>query len=219
MFPSPRRKPSKLKKKIPQSKRAAAFLSDSHPRLKELIEKVGPPKLTYNTENSVFQALASAITHQQLHGRAAETILGRFVALFDGPFPEPAEVVKAKVELLMTCGLSRAKASAILDLAAKVLDGTVPTRAESETMESDVLIERITQVKGVGRWTVEMFLIFTLGRPDIFPVHDFGVRKGFAVVFKKRKFPTPKDLEKHGKKWSPHRSTLAWYLWRAADMK
>jgi DNA-3-methyladenine glycosylase II len=201
-----------------RAREAAEFLSGSHPRLRTLIRKVGPPALFYEPSRTVFQALAIAITHQQLHGRAAETILGRFQALYPEPFPLPEAVVKTELEKLLACGLSRAKAGAILDLAARVLDGTVPTREAARAMSNEELIERITVVKGIGRWTVEMFLIFTLGRPDILPIHDFGVRKGYAVAFGKRKHPTPKQLERLGASYSPHRSVLAWYLWQAADL-
>ena len=207
------------RKRVPKSREGANFLSSCDPKLQALIKKVGPPGLFFEPSRSVFQSLVSAITHQQLHGRAAETIFGRFVALFPGPFPSPKAVVKAEPSSLLSCGLSRAKAGAIQDLAAKVLDGTVPDREEALAMTNDELIAAITKVKGIGRWTVEMFLIFTLGRPDVFPVHDFGIRKGFARVYRKRRFPTPEELEKLGARFSPHRSTLAWYLWQAADIK
>jgi 3-methyladenine DNA glycosylase/8-oxoguanine DNA glycosylase len=186
--------------------------------MKALIRKIGAPGLFCEPGRSVFQALATAITHQQLHGKAAETILGRFCAIYSSPFPEPQEVLRTKLELLLSSGLSRAKARAILDLAEKVLDGTVPDRESAASMSNEELIEAITKVKGIGRWTVEMFLIFTLGRPDVLPVHDYGVRKGFARVYGKRKLPTPKQLEKLGERFSPHRSVLAWYLWRAAEL-
>jgi DNA-3-methyladenine glycosylase II len=204
---------------LPKTRASAKRLAEAHPRLKAHIESVGPSKLYFDPASSVFQALTSAITHQQLHGRAAKTILARFVALFPAPFPEPRAVVEAEFDALLSCGLSRAKANAIRDLAAKVLDGTVPTRKAARAMSNEKLIEQITKVKGIGRWTVEIFLIFNLGRPDILPVQDFGVRKGWAVLFRKRRFPTPKELSKLGVKFSPHRSTLAWYLWRAADLK
>ncbi|MGZ3686124.1 MAG: DNA-3-methyladenine glycosylase family protein [Bdellovibrionota bacterium] len=212
-------KKNSSRKRLPRSRKAAEFLSSSCPKLKAHIKKVGPPEVFYEPSRSVFQALVTAITHQQLHGKAAETILGRFAALFPGPFPTPKAVLKAELASLHSCGLSRAKAAAIVDLAMKVQNGTVPTREMALGMSNDELIESITQVKGIGRWTVEMFLIFTLGRPDIFPVHDFGVRKGYAVLYRKRKFPSPKELEKLGERFSPHRSTLAWYLWRAADLR
>jgi DNA-3-methyladenine glycosylase II len=210
---------AKKQRLLPKTRASAKRLAEAHPLLKAHIENVGPSKLYFDPESSVFQALTSAITHQQLHGRAAQTILARFVALFPTPFPEPRAVVEADLEALLSCGLSRAKANAIRDLAAKVLDGTVPSRKAAHLMSNEQLVEQITKVKGIGRWTVEIFLIFNLGRPDVFPVHDFGVRKGWAALFRKRRFPTPKELERLAAKFSPHRSTLAWYLWRAADLK
>jgi DNA-3-methyladenine glycosylase II len=201
-----------------RSREAARFLAASDGKLRALVKKVGAPGLYFDPTRTVFEALATAITHQQLHGRAAETILGRFVALYPSGSPEPSRVKDTDLARLLGCGLSRAKAGAILDLAEKVLDGTVPTREAAAKMSNEELIEVITEVKGVGRWTVEMFLIFTLGRPDVLPVHDFGVRKGYARAFGKRKFPTPKQLEKLGARFSPHRSVLAWYLWRASEL-
>ena len=206
------------RRRMPKSRAAAEALADLDPKLKALIRQVGPPALFCEPGRSVFQALAHAITHQQLHGRAAETILARFCALFPEPFPEPRLVLEIEHSLLLSCGLSRAKAGAIRDLAEKVLDGTVPSREVAAGMSNEELIESITRVKGIGRWTVEMFLIFTLSRPDILPIHDYGVRKGYAVAFGKRKMPTPKQLEKLGKRFSPHRSVLAWYLWRATEL-
>jgi DNA-3-methyladenine glycosylase II len=203
---------------LPKTRASAIRLAEAHPRLKALIDTVGPSKLYYDPESSVFQALTSAITHQQLHGSAARTIFARFVALFPPPFPEPRAVAEAELDSLLGVGLSRSKANAIKDLAAKILDGTVPGREAARRMSNEELVDQITKVKGIGRWTVEIFLIFNLGRPDIFPVHDFGVRKGWALLFRKRRLPTPEELEKQSAKFSPHRSTLAWYLWRAADL-
>lgn len=215
------KKKDEKKKKFPQSKKAMEHLASSGPHFKFLIEKVGSPKLFYSHERGVFEAFASSITYQQLHGKAAATILQRFVTLHskDGSFPHPELVLKSSLEQLMTCGLSRAKATAILDLAQKVSEGIVPEREQTESMSNEELIAAFTQVRGIGRWTVEMFLIFTLGRTDVFPSLDFAVRKGYVKTFKKRKDPSPKELDKISAKWAPYRSIAAWYFWRAMDGK
>lgn len=210
-----------MQKKFAQCREAALFLSKSDPKLKSLVKKVGSPEaLRYHAKRDVFEALATAIVYQQLHAKAAETILNRFLELFpqrDG-FPAPETILKHDVESLMKCGLSRAKARGILDLSQKSWEGKIPGRKEAAKLSNEELIERLTEVRGIGRWTVEMFLIFTLGRPDILPVHDFGVRKGYMLAFGKRKMPSPRDLEKLGLRWSPHRTVLSWYLWRATDL-
>jgi DNA-3-methyladenine glycosylase II len=165
-----------------------------------------------------FQSLVHAIIHQQLSGAAAGTILKRFHGLFRGDiFPTPARVMWLNVERLRTAGLSRPKAGYIRDLAQKSIDGVVPTLEECDRLTDAELLERLTSIKGVGRWTVEMLLISNLGRPDVLPVHDLGVRRGFQVAYRKRKPSTPEQLDKYGMRWSPHRSTAAWYLWQAAD--
>lgn len=211
---------AKTSKPHPQRLRAMKFLAQSHPHLNSLIKKVGPPTLSFDTRREVFEALASAIIGQQLHGKAAETIRRRFIALHSnaGKFPPSAWVLKTPHEVLMTAGLSNAKAIAIRDLAEKIQSGLVPNRRKAESMSDQELIDSLTQVKGIGRWTVEMFLIFTLGRPDVWPVHDFAVRKGYVSVFRKRKAPTPKELDQLGEQWRPYRSMLAWYMWRATEL-
>ncbi len=209
-----------MKKKISGLGRATSHLGSCDPSLKALIERVGKPEVTYHARREVFEALATAIVYQQLHGKAAETILNRFLALHPRRigFPEPRAILKHSVEKMMSCGLSRAKASAIQDLSRKMLEGKIPNRREAAKLSNEELIEALTQVKGIGQWTVEMFLMFTLGRPDILPVHDFGVRKGYMLAFGKRKMPTPKQLEKIGQQWSPHRTAASWYFWRATDL-
>jgi DNA-3-methyladenine glycosylase II len=159
-----------------------------------------------------------AIAHQQLHGRAAQAILARFEALYpsDG-FPSP-ELVLASPEIeLRACGLSGAKTAAMRAICAAALDGTVPTRRASARLADEELIERLSSIRGVGRWTVEMLLIFTLGRPDVLPVDDFGVRDGYRLLQGLDVQPKPKALAEIGLAWAPFRSTAAWYLWRASD--
>jgi len=167
---------------------------------------------------SPYEALTRAIAHQQLNGRAAQTILTRFVALFgNGRFPTPAAVLATHPARLRRAGFSRAKVRAIKDVARHALAGTVPTRRAAAPLGDEALIERLVAIRGVGRWTVEMLLIFTLGRLDVLPVDDFGVREGYRKAYGKRARPTPKALRKLGEPWKPYRSVAAWYLWRAAS--
>ena len=186
--------------------------------LARLIKKVGPCTLKPKRRQP-FQALVTAVTHQQLNGTAAMTILKRVIAIYPGKhFPTPADVLATPDERLRAAGLSRAKTAAIKDLADKTLSGVVPTLRAVSKMSDAELIERITSVRGVGPWTVEMLLMFTLGRPDVLPATDFGVRKGFAVTYGLAELPKPKDLLAHGELWRPHRTTAAWYLWRALEL-
>jgi DNA-3-methyladenine glycosylase II len=171
---------------------------------------------------SPYEALVRSIAHQQLHGRAAEAILRRFVALFEtmdpaANFPEPAHVLAAEEAALRGCGFSGSKIAAIRDICAKTLDGTVPNRRAAGRLSDGALIERLTTIRGVGRWTVEMVLISTLGRPDVLPVDDFGVREGYRILYGLEAQPKPRELATIGEAWAPWRSVAAWYLWRAAD--
>jgi DNA-3-methyladenine glycosylase II len=187
-------------------------------RFAALIARVGRPRLDIQRQRSPYEALVRAIAHQQLHGRAAEAILGRFAALFPGgTFPEPATVMATADTALRGCGFSAGKILAIRDICAKALDGTVPSRRQSHRLSDEALIERLTSIRGVGRWTVEMLLIFTLGRPDVLPVDDFGVREGYRVLFGLDAQPKPKTLGEIGLAWAPHRSLATWYLYRAAE--
>jgi DNA-3-methyladenine glycosylase II len=186
------------------------------PVMRRLIRRHGPCGLECRRW-SPYEALTRAIAHQQLNGRAAQTILTRFVALFgDGRFPSPAEVVATHPARLRSAGFSRAKVRAIKDIARHALAGTVPTRRAAARLDDEAIIERLLPIRGVGRWTVEMLLIFTLGRHDVLPVDDFGVREGYRRAHGTRAQPTPKALRKLGERWKPYRSVAAWYLWRAA---
>ena len=165
-----------------------------------------------------FDALAESIAYQQLSGKAAATIFGRVRALYPGrKWLDPEQLLATPDETLRAAGLSRAKTAALKDLAAKTIDGTVPSGRALIRMSDDEIIARLITVRGIGRWTVEMLLLFDLGRPDVWPVDDYGVRKGFAKTFGRRKLPTPKQLMKFGDKWRPYRSVAAWYFWRALD--
>jgi DNA-3-methyladenine glycosylase II len=183
-----------------------------------LIRRVGPPRLGIQRRRSPYEALMRAIAHQQLHGRAALAILARFEALYpSGTFPPPDLVLASSETELRACGFSGAKIAAMRAICAATLDGTVPTRRGSARMSDEALIERLISIRGVGRWTVEMLLIFTLGRPDVLPVDDFGVRDGYRVLYALDVAPKPKALAEIGLAWAPYRSIAAWYLWRASD--
>ncbi len=187
--------------------------------LARVIKQVGPCPLAPRRAVPPFQALVKSVTYQQLNGRAAETIFRRMLALFPGKkFPAPEDIVAAPEEKLRSAGLSRAKTAAIKDIAAKTLEGVVPPRRVIAKMSDAEIIERLTTIRGVGPWTVEMLLMFTLGRPDVLPATDYGVRTGFARVYGLKELPSPKELLAHGERWKPHRSIAAWYLWRALEI-
>jgi len=196
---------------------AVAHLAAADPAFATLIARIGPctaePK-----PREPYEALVRAIAHQQLHGRAAEAILARMIALHSGvPFPQPAHLVAIADETLRACGFSGSKIAAIRDICARTLDGTVPTRRDADLLSDDELIRRLITIRGVGRWTVEMVLISTLGRPDVLPVDDFGVREGWRIIKQLPAQPRPRELAAIGEAWAPWRSTAAWYLWRASD--
>ncbi len=183
-----------------------------------LCGRIGACRITVARDREPYEALVRAISHQQLHGRAAEAILGRFIALYPGvPFPPPELVLATEEAALRGCGFSGGKVAAIRDIARHAATGAVPTRRAAARLDDATLIERLVAIRGVGRWTVEMLLIFTLGRPDVLPVDDFGVREGFRILHGLDAQPKPRALGEHGAVWAPYRSTAAWYLWRAAD--
>ena len=211
---------------------ALEHLSRVDRKLARIIARSGECRLQQETTQSIFEALLESIIYQQLNGKVAATITQRVKALFPenrkrirtrrglvDAFPSPEQILAAPEELLRSAGLSRAKMLAIRDLAAKTLDGTVPTVKQAHRMSDDELIERIDTVRGIGRWTVEMLLLFRLGRPDVLAVDDYGVRKGFAKMHKLAELPKPKELLAYGERWRPYRSVACWYLWRAAEMK
>ena len=196
---------------------AHRHLTASDARLAALIAKSRRYNIKPGRMVKPFDSLAESIAYQQLSGKAAATIWGRVRALYPGKYLDPETVLATPDEKLRGAGLSRSKVLALKDLAAKTIDGTVPTARALTKMTDEQIIERLVSVRGIGRWTVEMLLLFDLGRGDVWPVHDYGVRKGFAKVFGKRKLPTPKQLMKLGEKWRPYRSAAAWYFWRALD--
>jgi len=184
----------------------------------ELIARSRRYSITPAVSIRPFDALAESIAYQQLSGKAAATIFGRVRALYPKrKWLDPEQLLATPDETLRAAGLSRAKTAALNDLAAKTIDGTVPSGRALIRMTDDEIVTRLTTVRGIGRWTVEMLLLFDLGRRDVWPVDDYGVRKGFAKTFRRRTLPTPKQLMKFGEKWRPYRSMAAWYFWRALD--
>jgi len=170
---------------------------------------------------SIFIALAEAIVYQQLHAKAAASIFARLRALYPRAHEAPtaAQILKTSDAKLRGAGLSQSKLLSLRDLARRDAAGEIPHLAEINRLDNEAIIEKLTQVRGIGRWTVEMLLIFRLGRPDVLPLDDFGVRKGFGFAFKKnRGMPTKDEMEKRGRRWQPYRSVASWYLWRAADI-
>lgn len=195
--------------------RAIRQLRGNDRRLAALIDRVRPFELDLRPTQTTFHALAESIVYQQLSGRAAATIFGRLEAACVSLSPE--RLLKRRDATLRACGLSGAKLAALKDLAQKTLDGTVPDVADLHALDDDTIVERLTRVRGIGRWTVEMLLIFRLGRPDVLPIDDYGVRKGFAVAYRKKELPKPKELAAFGERWRPFRTVASWYLWRALD--
>jgi DNA-3-methyladenine glycosylase II len=207
-------------------------LTAADPKLGKLIAHAGPFTMKLASTQSPFEALAESIIYQQLHGKAAATIHRRLLESFHpicgvGAHPSPQHLLDCPNEQLRAAGLSHNKALALRDLAAKTIDGTVPTLARIRRMSDEAIIEHLTQVRGIGRWTVEMMLIFRLGRPNVLPVSDYGVRKGFALTFGKLKpsdkvipldLPKPDVMQRRAKKWQPWCSIATWYLWRACDL-
>ena len=198
---------------------ACRHLAQADPRLAELIARVGEFGLRPRITHSLFVSLLRSIVYQQLSGKAASTILKRVIRL-TAPrrFPTPRDLLELPAERLRQAGLSAAKTAAVRDLAARTLDGTVPPLASIRRMEDEEIIERLTLVRGIGRWTVEMLLIFRLGRPDVLPLDDLGVRKGFARVFRNGKLPEPGSMRRRAEAWRPYRSVATWYLYRALEL-
>ncbi len=196
--------------------KAVRHLASAQPELAALIGRIGPCTAIVEPREP-YEALVRAIAHQQLHGNAARAILRRLGEHHGEHFPDPATLAATSDEHLRACGFSGSKVAAIRDICAKTLDGTVPTAAAAAKLDDEALITRLSAIRGVGRWTVEMLLISTLGRPDVLPVDDFGVREGWRLLTAAAAQLRPKALAEVGAAWAPYRSTAAWYLWRASD--
>jgi methylated-DNA-[protein]-cysteine S-methyltransferase len=199
---------------------AVEHVRASDAALARIIDTVGPFRMELKKTPSIFVALAEAIVYQQLTGKAAATIFARVCALFPHAHegPAAAQILRTSDEKLRAAGLSRPKVLALRDLARRAKDGEIPALADVQRMEDAAIIERLTEVRGIGQWTVEMLLIFRLGRPDVLPADDYGIRKGFAIAFKKRELPARQDIEKRGARWKPYRTVASWYLWRAVEL-
>lgn len=201
------------------SNEAIEYLQSADDALGRVIARVGAFEMHRRSFNTPFHALFSAIVSQQLSGKAARSIYLRTRALFPhGRVTAPA-VLNTEPEALRGAGLSRAKVAAVHDLACKYSDGTIPNARSMKSLSDEEIIERLVLVRGVGRWTVEMLLMFYLGRPDVLPVGDLGIRKGFQIVYSRRSLPTEKQLQKYGERWRPYRSVASWYLWRATELE
>jgi len=201
---------------------ALRHLRAADPALGRHIDRVGAFALQLRGTAEPFMTLAEAIVYQQLSGKAAATIFGRLTALYPDGGLAPERILSTGDETLRGVGLSRAKAASLRDLATRTAAGTVPSLAKLRAMEDDAIIEALTEIRGIGRWTVEMLLMFRLGRPDVLPLSDYGIRKGFARVFRRRgaaddALPSPADVARRGERWRPYRSVASWYLWRALD--
>lgn len=198
---------------------ATTALARSDKRLARLIERAGPFTLQPEKMQSPFQALLRAIVYQQLSGKAAATIFGRVKALYPGRNGlHPAAILETPDEALRAAGMSRAKVAGVKDLAAKTLDGTVPSLARLRRMDDAEIVSRLVSVRGIGVWTVEMLLMFRLGRPDVLPVSDLGVRRGFMLTYKTPEMPAARQMTEHAERWRPYRSVASWYLWRAVEL-
>ncbi|HXL23709.1 MAG TPA: DNA-3-methyladenine glycosylase 2 family protein [Candidatus Dormibacteraeota bacterium] len=195
---------------------ACKHLAECDPALKGLIEETEQFQLDEILAENPYEALLESIAYQSISGKAAATIFARVKALSaSGGIPTPQEMLKLRKSALRKAGLSGAKVLAMKDLAHKTIDGVVPTLEQAEKMSDEELIERLVSVRGIGAWTVEMFLIFRLGRPDVLPIHDLAVKKGWSVAYGKKHMPKPKELLAFGERWRPYRTVASWYMWRA----
>jgi DNA-3-methyladenine glycosylase II len=198
---------------------AIAHITKGDPRLAALIEKCNEFRLNIDEEQTPYESLLRAIAYQSIAGKAAAVIFGRIKALgTNGRCPTPEELLRVPAQTLREAGLSAAKIAAVRDLAQKTIEGVVPAMEDARKMSDQELVERLISVRGIGAWTVEMFLIFRLGRPDVLPIHDYGVQKGFAITYRKRRIPKPKELAKFGERWRPWRTVASWYMWRAIEV-
>src|ERR1700730_1865262 len=197
---------------------ATRHLSSRDEKLATLIAETAQFQTEMDAAQSPYEALMESIAYQSISGKAAATIFARVKALgTNGHPPTPQQMLKLRKQTLRKAGLSGAKVLAMKDLATKTIKGIVPTRAEACKMSDEELVERLVSVRGIGAWTVEMFLIFNLGRPDVLPIHDLGVKKGWSVTYGKKHMPKPQELLAFGEQWRPYRTIASWYMWRAFE--
>ncbi len=219
--------PGGLRKVRYDYSRACQELSAADPRLQKLIERAGPFTMRLKPTHSTFEALLESIVYQQLHGRAAKTIHGRVLELFPDGIAAPERVVDLADDLFRAAGLSANKLAAVRDLAEKSIAGIVPTLAVLHRMSDEEVCARLTSVRGIGIWTAQMLLIFRMGRPNVLPLSDYGVRKGFALTIGRLRagspvapadLPDAATMMRRAKRWQPWQSVASWYLWRACDL-
>ena len=197
---------------------ATRHLSTRDETLAALIAETAQFQTEVDATQSPYEALLESIAYQSISGKAAATIFARIKALSgNGRSPSPEQMLKLRTSTLRKAGLSGAKVLAMKDLARKTIDGIVPTREQAEKMSDEELVQRLDSVRGIGAWTVEMFLIFNLGRPDVLPIHDLGVQKGWSVTYGTKHIPKPKELLAFGERWRPYRTVASWYMWRAFE--
>ena len=197
---------------------ATHWLGERDERLRDLIAGTAPFQPRIEAELSPYEALLESVAHQSISGKAAATIFARVKLLGgDGRAPSPQAMLQLRTPALRRAGLSAAKALAMKDLARKTVAGIVPTLAQAQALSDDELIARLSSVRGIGAWSVEMFLIFRLGRPDVLPIHDLGVKKGWAITYGKKHMPRPQELLAFGERWRPYRTVASWYMWRAFE--
>jgi DNA-3-methyladenine glycosylase II len=210
---------TKTTSSLPFDLRAAIeHLSSNDPLLAKVIEGAAEFRIRPDATESPYEVLLKSISYQSISGKAAATIFGRIKALGSGGrAPAPEEMLRLRKPVLRKAGLSGAKIVAMKDLARKTIDGLVPSHDEALKLSDEELVERLTAVRGIGAWTVEMFLIFRLGRPDVLPIHDLGVKKGWSVTYGKKHMPKPKELLAFGERWRPYRTVASWYMWRAFE--
>lgn len=198
-------------------KKAVAHLRAADPVMAAVIDRVGPCRASVANDGTHFGAVLSSIVYQQLSGSAAATIYGRVLNIFGGREPKPSALLATPDAVLRAAGLSGAKTRYVKDLAAHASDNRFPIEQLHE-LDDAAIIDTLTQVKGVGRWTAQMFLMFRLGRPDVLPELDLGIQKGIQKAYALRKLPTPKQVARRGAKWAPYRTIASWYLWRFVDL-
>jgi 3-methyladenine DNA glycosylase/8-oxoguanine DNA glycosylase len=193
-------------------------LAAKDPKLAPLIKETGEFRIETDGSESPYEVLLEAIAYQSISGKAAATIFGRVKALGSNSRPpSPGEILRLRKPVLRKAGLSGAKVLAMKDLAKKTIEGIVPSLEEANRLSDEELVKRLVSVRGIGAWTVEMFLIFRLGRPDVLPIHDLGVKKGWSVAYGKKHMPKPKELLAFGERWRPYRTVASWYMWRAFE--
>lgn len=207
--------------RFPQAIKAVRHLKESDPVLAAVIEEAGPLRIELDPEKSIYEALARSIFYQQVHAKAAEAILKRVQIACGSPdrMPTPEQFLRTPEAVVRAAGMSQSKFLSLTDLATRVSRGELPTRREAEKMSDEQIIEALTVVRGIGPWTVQMMLIFTFGRTDVWPVTDYGIRNGYSKVFGHKEMISSRELESKGDAWRPFRSVASWYLWRATEFE